>query len=288
MSPLKKALATVVLAGVTAGSVVTPSPAMAVDPIFPTPYANVAFPDNGLTGAYIDCPPGMLALSAGAVATDHDAVLRSSLITYAGTGAFASAYGHAPKTFHVGVECVPAAKLRGATVASFTVRDHQGVPGKHYRKVTCPDGTVAFGGGGTVYDGGVYQLDGLQTYASIPGVVSWAYGGGGTLGGTRSLSVETHCLPRAQLGRIVGVTKTVTGGDQPRSRVAATALCPEGTFAFAGGAWFQQKGGLTPEWVGALNQSQMTYVDRGWSAAGVTYGRSVQLTAKVLCTDRLG
>jgi hypothetical protein len=279
-----------------AGSVLSAAPVSAAPPTYTHVVANFAFqPYHSHASGYVDCPPGKLAIASGAVSADPRASLLAHTTTPAHTGAFASAWGGSnSEAFQVKAQCVDAGKLAGFTNASLTVRDHTGQIHQPYvRKVTCPTGTVAYGGGGTVYNGSVFDQDGLYIYGSKPDGASWSFAGFGTLG-TRSLGVETHCLPRARLGKIVTVEQTVTSPDQTipgsgtRRPVFVGARCPAGFAAFAGGAWYHPIGSTTPSWDGYLRVSEMSADERGWFAGGDAFKPNTQLTTKVRCTDRLG
>jgi hypothetical protein len=254
---------------------------MAATAAFPGPASN--------TGTYVDCPPGQLAIASGSVSGDPTGMLRSGSVTTAGTGAFASAQGRSGYNLEVRVHCVDAAALAGATTASLTVCDHTGGWSYQVRKATCPLGTVAFGGGANMTTTGTYDIDGLYTYGTRPEGRSWTYAGAGSLG-TRSLFVESHCLPRKKLGKIVTVNSTVTGPDiiGGRHRVFGGARCPEGFVAFAGGAWFHKPGTSFPTWDGYFQINMMAPDDRGWFVVGDTFTAGAQITTRVRCTDRLG
>jgi len=57
------------------------------------------------------------------------------------------------------------------------------------------------------------------------------------------LVTSSHCLPRAKFGRVLTESTTVSGpGSWDASTVNASARCPNGYFAFAGGAYFHQPG----------------------------------------------
>ncbi len=238
----------------TAATVATSTPAVAAAtyPGYTHMSATAAFPGAASNaGTYVDCPAGKLALAAGSVSGDPTGMLRSASVTTAGTGAFASAQGRSGYSMEVRAHCVDASALAGATTASTLVRSHIGGWGSHVRKATCPLGTVAFGGGGNMTTTGTYDVDGLYTFGTRPEGRSWTYAGAGELG-SRALFVESHCLPRKKLGRIVTVNRTVTGPDivGGRHRVFGGAGCPAGFVAFAGGAWFHQPGASVPTWDG--------------------------------------
>jgi hypothetical protein len=281
-------------------SAATPS---AAAPSAATPSAGVEYPNythetarfpfaqTYYGGGYVDCAPGKLPIASGSANSDSRGMLLSSNTTTAGTGSFASgrSEGGPGHELEVRSHCVDAAKLRGFTRASLAYRDHSGNTwGNHVRKATCPEGTVAYGGGANVVANGVYDVAGLYTFGTRPDGRSWTYGGAGALSG-RTLLVESKCLPRARLGKIVTVNDTVAGpGTAGRHRVIGSARCPEGYFAFAGGAFFHPSGSAAPSWSGYLQASMMSPDDRGWLVVGETFVPYAELTTRVRCTDRLG
>ena len=114
-------------------------------------------------------------------------------------------------------------------------------------RVSCPPGTVAYGGGGFFSQpGGPPEGGGRRgLYASMPDAdgTGWFFA---TAGGTflppgTELWIRTHCLPRAQFGQILTVTATETAPpDRPSApghpAVFVAARCPAGFSAYAGGA----------------------------------------------------
>jgi hypothetical protein len=103
--------------------------------------------------------------------------------------------------------------------------------------------------------------------------------------------IATQCLPRSQFGQILTVTATDTAPDeQPRAPnypvLFAGAHCPAGYGGYAGGAWLHRFGSSTPDLVGYLTVSDMTYDDRGWFARGWIHVRHAQLTTTVHCMTR--
>lgn len=271
------------------GSLLSAAPASAAPPSYIHVAANFSI-NGGYGGGYVDCPAGKLAIASGAVSSDLHATLLANTTTPAHTGAFASATGLNDEILQVKAQCVDAAKLAGYTNATMTIRDSSGRFGYHVRKVTCPTGTVAYGGGGTVYSGTVFDLRGLETYASKPDGASWTYAGAGVLGSGRFLGVDTHCLPRARLGKIVAVQQSATSSMTPigRTPVFVGARCPAGFAAFAGGAWYHTADSTAPMRLGALRVSEMSSDGQGWFAGGDAYTPGIKLTTKVRCTDRLG
>ena len=268
------------------------APSAAVEyPNYTHETARFSFGQGAYAGGYVDCSAGKLPIASGSVNSDARGILLSGSITTAGTGSFASgqSQGGAAHELEVRSHCVDATKLTGSTRASLAVRDHRSSSWDSYvRRATCPSGTVAFGGGANVVSNGVYDVAGLSTFGTKPEARSWTYGGAGDLG-DRTLLIESKCLPRARLGKIVTVQDTVGGtGATGRQRVIGSARCPEGYFAFAGGAFFSASGSTTPTSSGYLQANMMSPDDRGWLAIGETYVPYAQLTAKVRCTDRLG
>jgi hypothetical protein len=293
MFALRTKLFALLALGIAAGAVLSASPASAAPPSYSSVVANYSHSNSGYgygySGGYVDCPAGQLAIASGAVSSDLHTSLLSSLTTPAHTGAFASAWGPSDATLQVKAQCVDAVKVSGTTGASNRTHDSRGGFNYYVRKATCPTGTVAYGGGGTIYNGSVYDMQGIYAYASRPDDASWTYAGAGDLFG-RVLAVETHCLPRAKLGRITTVEQTVTTpAAQGRQPVFAGARCPAGFSAFAGGAWYHTTTtSSTPSWLGYLRVSEMTADGRGWFAGGDSFTPSMELTTKVRCTDRLG
>lgn len=83
----------------------------------------------------------------------------------------------------------------------------------HTRQATAPTGQSPTEVGGNVVTSGVYDPQGRYTYGTVPDGRTWTYVGTGVLG-TRSLVVETHCVPRRRLGpiRVVDVEVSTTDG----------------------------------------------------------------------------
>ncbi|GAA4988148.1 hypothetical protein [Kineococcus glutinatus] len=278
-------------AAALAASVAAAAPASAaVDGGYHHAMANFAFPStSGYAGGYVDCPAGRLPIASGALSHDPMGILMSNTLTTAGTGAYATASGSGGRAFTVQADCVPASVLGGSTLATRVVRDRRNVWRDFRETVTCPSGTVAYGGGGTVTSPeGIYDHRGLYISGSVPGVQGWTYAGTGSIGGN-ALVVEAHCLPRTRLGRIVVVDGAATATDGAgRLPISASARCPVGTFPFSGGAWFRAEGSSVPGLVGYFTASAMGADGRSWFAAGTTFAPRAQLITRVLCTDRLG
>ncbi len=281
--PVVAAVASVAL---TAGPAAPAEP----DPGYTTQVRTQSVPTGPAYGAaYVDCPAGSLAIASGQVVGDPDGMLLSGSTTTAGTGAFGSAYLVTGGDLQVWTTCVAAARLQGATTASVNVRSGQSMQWRYQnRTVTCPDGTVAYGGGGNVINSGVYDAAGLYTYGTVPDGRSWTYAGAGALG-TRSLLVETHCLPRQRLGTIRVVEQTIISPDLTgRQHIFAAPRCPVGYFAFAGGGWYHTQSSGEPSWNGYLDANMMAADQRWWYVAGDAFNPRTRLTARVACTDRLG
>jgi hypothetical protein len=183
----------------------------------------------------------------------------------------------------------PGFAAHGSTIATNTLRSHQqGVWAYDNKQATCPQGTVAYGGGANVVAQGVYDAKGIYTYGTRPDDRSWTNAGTGELN-ERSLVVETHCLSRAKLGTIVTVEQTVTSPNlSGRQRVFVAPRCPAGYFAFAGGGWFHAGSSTAPGWYGYLSANMMAVDDGGWFVAGDAFNPNSRLTARVRCTNRLG
>lgn len=247
----------------------------------------VSGPGYGAT--YVDCPTGKLALASGLVTSDAEVILLMGSVTSAGTGAFGSTWSPRGGELQVWASCVAASRLKGATTATYSLRSHQhGVWGYYNRQATCRQGTVAYGGGANIVDQGVYDSKGIYTYGTRPDDRSWTYAGTGELI-ERSLVVETHCLPRANLGTIVTVEEAVTSPNlYGRQHVFAAPRCPAGYFAFAGGGWFHAGDSTAPGCYGYLSANMIAAADGGWFVAGDAFNPSSRLTARVRCTNRLG
>lgn len=255
--------------------------------------ASYPFGSGYYAGGHVDCPTGQVPVASGAVNSDPAGMLLSGSTTDEGTRSFASGQSAPDQgaVLEVRAQCVPRIALKGRTRASLTLRDHTSGSWRTYsRRATCPAGTVAYGGGGNVVQAtGSYDAVGLYTHSTAPEGRSWAYAGTGALGG-RMLRVETGCVPRARLGRITTVTGTATGPAvvQGRHPLVASARCPEGYVAFAGGGSLGAAGSDVSSWVGYLRANLMAADDRGWLVVGDTFVPNTQLTVKVRCTDRLG
>jgi hypothetical protein len=285
MSRLRIQIATALTAIAAVGSLVMAPAASAGPPSYLHVVESYGFGANQqFSGGYVSCPSGTKAMSSGAMGSGP---LMAGLTTFDGNGAYATAARGwvADERVQVFAHCVEAGNLTGSTRASVTVRDTR--PGWHYRsrRVSCPTGTLGYGGGSFVNTPSGPSQGGLYTYESIPDGNGWRYSGAGYLDGNQFI-VNTHCLPRARLGNIV--TVTATDSSTPTDyNLLATARCPAGYSAFAGGAWFHGTDSHTPMYVGHLNGSNTAADNRGWTAFGNTYGPA-RLTTKVSCTDRLG
>jgi hypothetical protein len=202
-----------------------------------------------------------------------------------------TAHGWGGNQLQVSARCVPSAQVQSSTLAKRTLRDHRGGWRTHVTRATCPEGTIAYGGGGnTSVNGTPTTTSGLYMVASMPGTDAreWIFGGAGELGNNTTLSVGTRCLPRAELGSIVTVRETVaapTSVEYPVIYVGAR--CPTGYFAMSGGAFLHRAATpLTPEWVGYLTVSNMAADDQGWFARAWTFNPDARLTAVVRCVTR--
>ena len=103
-------------------------------------------------------------------------------------------------------------------------------------------------------------------------------------------TVSAHCLARSQFGELATVFATDEappdhGGPAPI--LFASARCPAGFYAYAGGAFLHRPDTATPEWVGYLTASSMTADDRGWYARGWTFAPGAQVSAVVQCMTRI-
>ena len=77
--------------------------------------------------------------------------------------------------------------------------------------------------------------------------------------------VDTECVARARLGRIVTATATATGPAvvQSRHSLVASVRCPDGYVAFAGGGYLHATGSGVSTWGGYLRANLMAADDRG-------------------------
>jgi hypothetical protein len=247
-------------------------------------------PDGG-AGGFISCPAGTKAVASGATSSGRDGTLKAGLTTFDQNGAFARGGGRAGEHLQISARCVDAAQVQSSTLAETTVRDHR--PNVHFYsgRVSCPPGTVAYGGGGFFSQPGGPPEGGGSVYASMPDAdgTGWFFATAGSfLPPDTELWIRTHCLPRVQFGQILTVTATETAPpDDPSSpdhpTVFVAARCPVGFSAYAGGASWHREGSSTPEWMGNLSVSNMTADDRGWFARGYTWLPDMQLTATVQC-----
>jgi hypothetical protein len=293
MHKLKTALrwsaGTVLAVGATMG-IVTPASA-AVDPIG-YQHVDVTFGFNGgaYAGNYVSCPAGTSAIASGEAAYGTFSVLTNDVTTFDGYGAYGSGFsGFGDGGVQVSARCVASSRLAGNTVVSGALREHRTGWHTYVRTATCPTGTLPYGGGSFVNGvNGYVDLAGLYDYASFPSGQQWYVGRAGDLG-NRYLWTSTHCLPRAKLGSVVVRSATTTGANTTnRTNIAAGVRCPDGYFAYSGGAYFHAQGDSWPVWKGYLQVNTMSADERGWYAKGLSFEPNIQLTAVVNCTTRLG
>jgi hypothetical protein len=237
-------------------------------------------------GGYISCPAGTKAVATGASA-GANGYLMAGLTTHDGNGGYHIAWGWNGNPLQLSARCVTPDRLTGDTLTTRVLRSDRYMKG---REISCPTGTVPYGGGAfTTYQGQAAQ--GLMTIASMPSVHSWSgtpvwkYVG---VGGASELHLSAHCLPRERLGRLVTVTES-TPAPVPYRPVSVSARCPQGYFAFTGGASVTaDNGDSSPAYRGYLTTSTMAADDRGWTAAGYSFQAGTRVYATVTCTDRLG
>ncbi len=270
-----------------AAAVLSASPSAAAESGYTTTSAGWYFPAApGNTGGYVSCPAGTEAVATGASSGDPAGFLQAGLTTFDRNGGYHTAWG-AGSSLNAYAKCVEPSRLSGSTRAVGTIRDRSGDFRSVVRSVTCPTGTVPYGGGAFMAHQGTVSPGGLATFASAPKGRSWTYGGAGTI--ASELTISSHGLPRARLGQVRTVNSTVQGPyTGERTQVSTAARCPAGFFAVAGGAFFHKAGTTTPAWNGFLTSSAMSADDRGWAAVGTTFRPSTRLTVQVTCTDRLG
>jgi hypothetical protein len=244
---------------------------------YPAQYADA--------GGYVSCPVGTKAVASGVTSSGLRDFLTTGITTFDGNGAFATARGIAGGYLQISVRCVDAAQVQSSILRTKSIRDHRGGY-YHSGRVDCPQGTVAYGGGGFFSRPGGQPFGNATVYASMPvgDGTGWVFAAaGGLLFNDTELWVSAHCLPRGQFGQIVTVTETDTapeGTNYPT--LSATARCPFG-FAYAGGAWLHPGDSSAPQWVGYLTVSNMTADDKGWFARAWTFGIGAKLTATVQC-----
>ncbi len=290
LSTLRKVGAAVAVLTAVMSVLAAAAPASAADPNYQQAFANYQFgagTDYTNVSGYVGCPAGTRVVTTGATSGDRDSMLSGGSTTFDGTRGFHAAWGHDNRTLQLRATCVASSRLAGSFPTTLTVRDHRTGWRSYVKSVTCPAGTVAYGGGGNELTGGV-PTGRLYTFGSMPSGNGWTYAATGTLG-TSQLAVGAHCVPRAKLGNIVTVSNTATRPDVTgRPQILASARCPSGYFAFAGGAWYHPVGSTTPEWRGYLTTSDIAADERGWFAVGTTWYPGTQLTSVVRCTNRLG
>jgi hypothetical protein len=287
----RNTLAGILLAFAAVWSLLSPAPASAAaqDPGYHHMDVPFEFGGNPHTGGYIRCPAGMQALAWGGTVTNGYTWLTAGVTTWNSDGAFVTAHdGFHQGALQASVRCVAADRLRGQTLVTGTTKG-AGYTGSQpfIRAATCPSGTVPFGGGGWV-TGSSYQD--VIDFGSFPNQNGWWIGRVTDLeNGKRDLWFSTHCLPRNRLGNVVTVMETVTGPNtRAATNVSVGARCPSGYFAFAGGSWFRLPGDLYPSAGGRIQVSNMAADDRGWFGKGQTTWPNMQLSTRVMCTDRLG
>ncbi len=138
------------LAGLAALVLVFSGPASAgIDPAsyqhvdinhdYPAPY--------GDAGGYVSCPVGTKAVASGVTLSGPRDVSTTGLTTFDGNGAFATARGNAGGRLQISVRCVDAAQVQSSILRAKSIRD---LRGGYYQsgRVDCPQGTLAYGGGG--------------------------------------------------------------------------------------------------------------------------------------------
>lgn len=236
-------------------------------------------------GGYISCPTGTKAVATGASA-GASGYLMAGLLTHDGNGGYHTAYGWGGNRLQLSARCVAAARLTGDTLRTGVLRSDNQLRG---REISCPTGTVPYGGGAFTTDQG-QASGGPVTIASTPsvnwsGARVWRYVG---LGGASDLHLSAHGLPRAKLGQLITVSES-TVATVPYRPVSIGARCPTGFFAFTGGAHISaDNGDSSPAYRGYLTTSNMAADDRGWTAAGYSFAAGTRVNATVMCTNRLG
>jgi hypothetical protein len=296
MSSLHRLALSVAIAAIAAATLVAAAPASAaINPAsyrlvdltrdYPSPY--------GAAGGYFFCPAGMKAVASGATSSGlRDTGITAGYTTFDGGGAFVTGYGNFGQRLRLTARCVDAAQVQASTLATTVVRNH-GNPWdtwNHFGRAACPPGTVAYGGG-HYFNADGQASAGAFTYASMPDASGWTVGASSRTAAAPDMVIAAHCLPRSQFGQILTVTATDTAPDVwPRAPnypvLSAGAHCPAGYGAYAGGASLHHFGSPTPEPVGYLLVSDMTYDDQGWFARAWTNYPHAQLTTTVQCMTR--
>ena len=244
---------------------------------------------GGTAGGYISCPANMRAVASGAKPPGNYDVFKAGLTTFDGRGAFFVAAGGSGQ-LRMSARCVPAAQLQSSTLSYRTIRVHQGWPNIPFALAPCPEGTLAYGGGGFYTRTGGDPIGGGSVYASMPegNGTRWFFGATAPYLSDQELWVSAHCLPRSEFGSIVENTSHHSGPSVITSAggypvLSATANCPSGYAAYAGGAYLHRSGSTAPAVVGYLTASTMTDDDRGWYARAWTSQANATLTTTVQC-----
>jgi hypothetical protein len=165
------------------------------DVIYPFPAGT----SYGYASGPVACPTGTKAVSWGATSSDLKSMLMNGTTFLDASGAFASAWGRGGYEVQVSARCVNAAQVQNAKLASRTLRDHRGGWRSYVQKATCPDGTIAYAGGGSTYQYGLPTVHGLYQLGSMPSTDAreWIYAGAGDLGysGNLVVSAQTTRFP---------------------------------------------------------------------------------------------
>ena len=263
--------------------------------IDPTSYHRVdaTHPYSSSNGGHLSCPTGMRAVASGATSSGLHDVLTAGLTTFDGMGVFVTGAGGGDSHLQASARCVNAAQLQASTLATSRIRDHRSEPYPAYTHVgraSCPPGTVVYGGGGFFQKPGGEPSATGAVYASLPGAngSDWFFAATGTLFPDTEMWVGAHCLPRSQFGELTTLGDTDNAPPGPGYHTLyATARCPAGYSAYAGGARLHHGSDSLADWVGYLTVSDMTADDRGWFARAWTFAEGAQLSATVQCMTRV-
>ncbi len=169
-STLRKLGAAVAVITAVMSILAAAAPASAAEPNYRQTIANYQF---GAGAEYtnisgnVTCPTGTKAVTTGATSGDRDSMLSAGSTTFDGTGGFHAAWGHDNHTLQLRATCVGSSRLAGSFPTTLTVRDHRDGWRSYVKSVTCPTGTVAYGGGGNQLTGGVPSGH-LYTFGSMP------------------------------------------------------------------------------------------------------------------------
>jgi hypothetical protein len=277
-------LAKVAAAGAAAALVATSGAAFAAGPSYTANYLSAWRDQAGELNTQVSCPEGQRVVMSGLGYSDDEGLINalgpiSDPDSAIGASSVVDAGG-----YRLDVVCIdPSALGQTVEVSAGSVQTQAG-PQAHAPVATCPEGTVPFAGAAfTERDGAVQTQEGAMS-ADYPTKTGWRAATWTTLGATDTFRVQTSCMPRAQLGDIVRVTKKVqVPASDDGGFYRAIATCPKGYRAFAGGGWWSDYSAVDSDLtMSTMEKNVRSWVVRGWSAGAQT------LRSRVTCTDRLG